>query len=147
MVVPPNGWFISWNIPSINGWFGGTPSQFRKPHFPPWNCLGIYTSYTIIYIIYWNTRQFQSFSSLKLPCIRANAPIFGHSLGHSILRQPDTDPIPSTDCMNEQSSKAKMEWTWRRWVKQCHEPSPSPHHFFMLLFSTIPSHGWFVILF
>ena len=33
MVVPPNGWFISWNIPSINGWFGGTPSQFRKPPF------------------------------------------------------------------------------------------------------------------
>jgi hypothetical protein len=27
---PRNGWFISWKIPSINGWFGGVPPIRKK---------------------------------------------------------------------------------------------------------------------
>ena len=33
------------------------------------------------------------------------------------------------------------------WIKQCHKPSPSHHHFHGWYMCTIPSHGWFMTLF
>ena len=35
MVVPKNGWFISWKIPSRNGWFFWWYPHFRNPPYLP----------------------------------------------------------------------------------------------------------------
>jgi hypothetical protein len=32
-------------------------------------------------------------------------------------------------------------------VKQCHKPSPNHHNFYWWYVETIPSHGWFMVLF
>ena len=50
-------------------------------------------------------------------------------------------------CGKKWKKADKFKVTRFMWVKQCHNPSPSYHHFYRSYISTIPSHGWFMALF